>query len=178
MTGGTMTGAARTGEDTASGMQAAERHVYGPRPVGALLPGITRATFRRQSPATAQVMIDWPAIIGPALAAVTAPRRLSAGTLTLACSGPIAIELQHLANELIARINTHLGSQTVHHLRFVQTMTPPLPPTPIPRPTRVVEQAAEAAVANLPPGELRDALVALGRAVLTPTRRVREPGNV
>jgi hypothetical protein len=153
-------------KDTASGMTMAPRHVYGPRPVSALLPALTRAAFRRRSPAAAQILADWPSIIGPALAAVTTPRRLAAGTLTLACAGPIAIELQHLATELIARINGHLGSPTVKALRFVQTVPSPALSPPATRITTAATKAAEAAVAGLPNGELRDALAALGRAVL------------
>src|SRR3954463_12655425 len=78
-------------DDTTPDMAAPQRSVYGPRAIGALVPGLTRPAFRRQGPASAQVIIDWPAIVGPALAAVTAPRRLSAGALTLACAGPIAM---------------------------------------------------------------------------------------
>ncbi len=157
----------------------APRHVYGPRPVSALLPVVTRAAFRRRSPAAAQVLADWPSIVGPALAAVTTPRRLLAGTLTLACSGPIAMELQHLATELIARINAHLGAPTVQALRFVQTAPAPALPPRAPRVVAGAAEAAEAAVAGLPSGELRDALAALGRAVLnvdtSPALRERSP---
>src|SRR5579875_3423604 len=97
-----------------------ERHVYGPRPIGALVPVVARPAFRKRAPATAQLLADWPAIVGPALAAVTVPRRFAGGTLTIACSGPIALELQHLAGELMARINANLGRVTVTRLRFVQ----------------------------------------------------------
>ena len=69
-------------------MNSDERHVYGPRPVSALMPRLTRAAFRRRAPATAQVLADWSAIVGPAIAAVTTPRRLASGTLTIACAGP------------------------------------------------------------------------------------------
>ena len=67
-----------------------DRHLYGPRPVGALLPALVRPAFRRRAPATAQVLADWEAIIGPALAAVTTPRKLFAGTLAIGCAGPVA----------------------------------------------------------------------------------------
>ena len=154
-------------KDTTSDMTMAPRHVYGPRPVSALLPALTRAAFRRRSPVAVQIAADWPSIIGPALAAVTTPRRLVAGTLTLACTGPIATELQHLATEVIARINSHLGSPTVRTLRFVQIAPSPAPAPPARRISAAATQAAEAAVAGLPSGELRDALAALGRAVLT-----------
>src|SRR5277367_2821515 len=103
-------------------MNSDERHVYGPRPVAALLTRVTRPAFRRRAPATAQVLADWSAIVGPAIAAVATPRRLVSGVLTIACAGPIAMELQYLGAELIGRINTHLGSQLVKGLRFVQTI--------------------------------------------------------
>ncbi len=142
------------------------RHVYGPRPVAAVIPALVRPAFRRRSPATAQVLADWEAIVGPTMAAVTTPRKLFAGTLSIVCSGPVAMELQHLSDVLIGRINGHLGRITVRRLRFVQGAAPPvIPPPPRPRPQAV--QAAGRAVASLSAGELRDALEALGRAVLT-----------
>ena len=49
-------------------------------------------------------------------AEVTVPRRLSHGTLTIGCAGPVAMELQHLSAELIGRINQYLGAQTVQQL--------------------------------------------------------------
>jgi hypothetical protein len=152
-------------EDTDKGMAKPDRHVYGPRPVGALVPALTRPSFRAHSAATAQVMIDWPEIVGPALAQVTQPRRLSDRTLTIACVGPVAMELQHLALELVTRINTHLGRETVRTLRFLQVGSFPRPPAPPRPPPRAVE-AVEAAVGDLPEGDLRAALVALGSAVL------------
>lgn len=160
-----------TTDDTDSGMARDARHVYGARPLGALVPRVTRLAFRRRAPATAQVLADWSAIVGPAIAAVAAPRRLVAGSLTIACAGPIAMELQYLGGELIARINTHLGCQVVKGLRFVQTtgLDAPAPPQQL-RPDPVDQAEAEAAVASLPEGELRAALAALGGAVLARAR--------
>ena len=146
-----------------------ERHVYGSRPLGALVPRLTRPAFRKRAPATAQVLADWSAIVGPAIAAVTVPKRLSAGSLTIACSGPIAMELQHLTGELIGRINGHLGKPVVNGLRFVQTMSDPRD-----KPGDVSPEApVETPAIDLPEGELRDALAALGRAVLAPSTRRR-----
>lgn len=142
-------------------------HVYGPRPVGALIPALTRTAFRRRAPASAQVLADWDSIVGPALAAVTAPRRLAAGTLTIACAGPVALELQHLGTELLARIAAHLGSETVVRLRFVQD-APRAAPRPVPPPPAdpTLGARADAAVAGLADSALRAALASLGRAVL------------
>ncbi len=145
------------------------RHVYGPRPLGALMPRIARPAFRRRSPAAAQLLADWPAIVGPALAAAAQPRRLAAGTLTLGCAGPQALELQHLATALIERINAHLGSVVVQRLRFVQERAAVVPAAAPPRPA--LAAVAVPAVAGLPEGGLRDALERLGRAVLTAAPR-------
>ncbi len=137
-----------------------KRHVWGPRPVGALVPALTRPAFRGRSPAAAQLLSDWPAVVGPALAAVTQPRRLSGTTLTLACSGPIAMELQHMSGELIARINGHLGRAAVARLRFVQQMLPG-PAADV----AAVPAGPPRRVPGLPPGPLHDALAMLGQAV-------------
>ena len=156
-----------TTKDTDTGMASEARHVYGARPLGALVPRLTRPAFRRRTPAAAQVLADWAAIVGPAIAAVATPRRLVAGTLTIACAGPIAMELQHLSGELVARINTHLGTQVVQGLRFVQTLAADVPAPPRREaPDPAIQAQAEAAVRHLPEGELRTALAALGGAVL------------
>ena len=97
---------------------AGRRFPTGPLALGSLIPRLTRPVFRKRSPAGAQLMADWPDVVGPALAAVTQPLRLSAGTLTLGCAGPVAMELQHLAPELIGRINAHLGRVVVERLRL------------------------------------------------------------
>lgn len=142
------------------------RFTRGPKPLGALVPGLTRPAFRKRAPAAAQIMADWPSIVGPALAAATTPRKFAAGTLAIGCAGAVAMELQHLAPQLIARINGQLGQQIVERLRFVQEAPPALAPRPAPpRPQAVA--AARDAVSTLEPGPLRDALEALGRRVLS-----------
>ncbi len=138
----------------------AARHIYGPRPLGALLPALTRPAFRRRSPAAAQILTDWTAIVGPQLAATTLPRRLSGSTLTIACSGPVALELQHLAVALTGRINAHCGQVVVEQLRFVQEPLPPPPPAPAPAPLGPVP-----ALPGVREGELHAALASLGRVV-------------
>jgi hypothetical protein len=137
-----------------------------PRGIAALVPALVRPAFQRRAPGIAVLVTDWEVIIGPAIAAVTVPRKLFSGTLAIACSGPIALELQHLSDQLIARINGHVGRVAVTRLRFVQDMTPA---RPVPRRKVRPAAAAEAArtVETLPPGPLRDALEALGRMVLT-----------
>lgn len=110
-------------------------------------------------------MADWAVIVGPKVASMTTPRRLDRGMLTIGCAGPTAMDLHYVGQELISRINAHVGTQVVTGLKFTQAGMPPRPPAP-PKPPPEAVAEAEAAVAHLPEGELRDALTALGRVVL------------
>ena len=139
----------------------APRHPFGPRAIGAILPAITRPALRAAGPAAAQLLADWPVIVGPMLAATTSPRRFAAGTLTLGCAGPVALELQHLSSQLIDRINTHLGRIVVQRLRFLQEAAHR--PAPCRLPSR--GPAPPVVIIGLPEGPLRDALAALGGAI-------------
>ena len=86
----------------------------------AVVPDVTRQSFRKHNPASAQIVADWDIIVGPKVAAMTVPRRLDRGVLTIACAGPVAMELHYVGVEMINRINTHLGGQPVHSLKFTQ----------------------------------------------------------
>ncbi len=143
-----------------------KRFLGGPRPLGALVPALTRPAFKRKSPAGAQIMADWPELVGPALAAVTQPLRLASGTLTLACAGPVAMELQHLAPQLAGRINAALGRVAVERFRFVQQAPATAPPRrkPPTQPVRLPERVESALESVDSPG-LREALERLGRGV-------------
>ena len=67
--------------------------------------------------------------------------------------------------EVINRINTHLGGRPVHSLKFTQAGMPRKPAVRAAKPPEAIKEA-EAAVADLPDGELKDALAALGRVVI------------
>jgi hypothetical protein len=140
-----------------------------PLPLATLIPAVTRPAFRKKSPAGAQLLADWAQIVGPALAAVTSPLRLTSGTLTLACAGPVAMELQHLAPELIGRINGQLGRPVVERLRFVQQAPagapPPASPSQKAAPPPPMPAAIRERLEALPEGELRLALENLARGV-------------
>ncbi|QXM24741.1 DUF721 domain-containing protein [Elioraea tepida] len=156
---------------------AEERLAAGPVPIAGLLSRITRPAMRSRGGLLARLALDWPEIVGPAIAAVTAPERLSCGrqsaTLTIRASGPMALELSHLAPELLARINARLGRDAVARLRFSAgsgrraTTGAGAPPLPLPKPpSREAVLRAAAAVADLPEGPLKEALARLGAEVL------------
>lgn len=140
----------------------------GPQELGALIPRATRPAFRKRSPDAAQILADWPQVVGPEIARMAEPVRLSAGTLTLACSGPAAMELGMGAPALMQRINSHLGRLAVRKLAFIQRMPRPVEvrpkrPTPGPLPPRV-----EKSLESVPGEELRLALERLAKGVFAP----------
>jgi len=149
-------------------MQDETRRVHGARGIGALIPAVARPAFRKRNPASAQLLADWPAIVGPELAATTAPRRLAQDRLTIACAGPAAMELQHLAPLLVERINAHLGQALVRELRFVQDLTLiTAPESRPPKPAPDTAERLERKLAKVAEGPLKDALASLGRSVLS-----------
>jgi len=138
---------------------ASDRRAYATQALAQLVPGLTRAAYRRRSPAGALLMSDWVSVVGPRLANETAPKKLVGATLTIACSGAMAMELQHLSAAVIERINAHAGQKLVERLRFVQEpVAAALEPGP-----RAFE--APVPIADLPPGELNDALARLRAAL-------------
>ena len=90
-----------------------------PREIAALVAPLLRPVLRRKGPAVACLIEDWDALVGPDIAAVSFPVQLVGGTLRLACNGPTALELQHRAPALIARLNLALGGTPIERLRFV-----------------------------------------------------------
>jgi hypothetical protein len=150
----------------------APSRTYTMRPIGGLIARVTQPGFRRRAPGTAQIMMDWLQIMGPELGARTQPQKFSAGTLTIACQGPVAMELQHLTTQLIARLNNHIGSHgenaLIKRLRFVQQTTVPgalLPRTPIRKPRAPAAPLPE--ISGIEPGPLHDALRRLGQTIRT-----------
>jgi hypothetical protein len=159
----------QTGRKTPAPEEASRTYTL--RPIGGLIARVTRAGFRRRAPGAAQIMMDWMEIMGPQLGPQTQPQKLSAGTLTIACQGPVALELQHLTPQLIARLNSHIGSfgdnAVIKRLRFVQQVAATgsiLGRPPQPRPP-TASAGPPQAIAGIEPGPLRDALERLGQAV-------------
>jgi hypothetical protein len=136
-----------------------ERRSFTALGLAELLPKLTRAAYKKRSPAGTLLMSDWAAVVGPRLADETQPKRMSGTTLTIACSGPMAMELQHLSGTLIERINVHAGRKLVERLRFVQE------PVAVRAPVVPCLRVAPEPIPDLPPGELNDALARLRAAM-------------
>lgn len=164
----------------------------GMRAIATVVPKITGEAFRKRGFAEASIITDWAAIVGPRFATECSPMKLafergerSRGTLHLRVSGALAVELQHLAPELMDRINGYFGYRAVARLKFLQAAAHPHGPAQTQRPAETPAGPAlsddEAAalgemVAGVPGEKLRAALKALGRAVIgRRPPRSREP---
>ncbi len=136
------------------------------------------------------LLMQWSVIVGNEMAAVCSPIRLAFhhkmeknGTLHLkVINSSFAVELQHRSVLLIERINTYFGRPMVGQIRITQGVLPQkLPsqklPSPLlssPRQKVIWSPAEEAALmAELAPihdDALREALIRLGRHILSHTQ--------
>ncbi len=101
--------------------------------LGTRLDGLTRKAFTKFGFADDHVLTRWREIVGPQLARLTSPERLSrpakgssgGSTLTVRVAGAAALEMQHLSPQIIDKINGFYGRPVVGRLKLVQGPLPP-----------------------------------------------------
>lgn len=151
------------------------------RAIGAALPAITAPILGKQGlgkegVGAAQLVSEWPAIVGAELAGATWPMKLSfprgertAGTLRLRVVPALALEVQHREPMLLERINGYFGYRAVARIAIIQG-PPPLPDAPAPpvlRPLAPAERRAlDTSLDQIADPELRAALDRLGSAII------------
>ena len=153
------------------------RGARGPRALGESILRLTRPIFGQRGFAAAEVITDWPRIIGADVAAYSLPERIafptgkrSGGTLHLRVEpGGYATGVQHMAPQIIERINTYFGYGAVADLRIIQA---PLPERPKERARANPAPPSSPPLSNDTDGDPLDrALQSLGRKILN------KPGN-
>ena len=149
---------------------------HGARALAALLPKLAEPAMRKRGFTEAALITRWADIVGPALATDAVPDRLafprgrnSGATLHVRIAGSAAVELQHLAPQIIERINMFFGYAAVSRLALVQgPVAPPPPRSEVQAPAPVPPGRAAAIdheTADIADPDLRAAVAALGRAV-------------
>lgn len=151
------------------------RRRAGLRALAVSLPRVTKRLFGKRGFAEGGLAADWPGIVGAELAAHCRPGKLAfargaerrEGTLTLRVEAPFATEVQHLAPQIMERINGYFGYRAVARLRLRQVPYGPRPAAqraaPVPEPEITPELARRLESVEDP--ELRAALGRLGRAL-------------
>jgi hypothetical protein len=156
--------------------------------IAAQVPRMTKEALKRRGTVFATLVAEWPNIVGAEIASSCLPEKLSApppppkgvdapraaGTLSLRVGSGMAMELQHLAPQLIERINGFVGYRAVERLRFVQGPLPgagePSAPPPPPL-TPEAAQRLDALVESVADPGLRQSLRRLGGDMLRGRRR-------
>jgi hypothetical protein len=151
------------------------RRRYATVDLGRLVGAVLGPTARRRGFTETAILADWGSIVGPTLAGRCQPVRVEfprgkarGGTLELHARGGAALEIQHLAPQLLERINGFFGYAAIRRLRLIQAppAAPAQPaPAPPPRPLAVAEEERlRRSVGALAGQPLGTALLALGRA--------------
>ncbi|HZZ59959.1 MAG TPA: DciA family protein [Roseiarcus sp.] len=164
----------------------------GAKALAEFVPKILEEALATRGVSEASLIADWPAIVGESVARYARPIELqwrprparrdpetaiAPATLVLRVEGAFALEAQHNAAIIAARVNAHLGWRCVDKIAFRQG---PLPPPkekrrPPPAPSAEAEAEARAAAAAIGDGDLREALTRLGaRAIERSARRVAD----
>jgi hypothetical protein len=109
----------------------------------------------------------WPEIVGERLAGLTAPEKLSGGTLTVRAHSSAAPFVQHQSRLIIERANlagANLTTLAIKHGAPAARKAANI--APLAKPLTAEEEAAiAAALRGFADGRLRDALMRLGKAV-------------
>ena len=153
--------------------------------IGTALPQAAGPALRRRGVIYARLVTEWCDIFrGDLIANGTQPERLvfprgqKGGTLHIrVASGALALELQHLAPQLIERLNQYLGKPLIAELRFRQgpILRRPRPHVaPKPELPPADETELDGKLEGIRNDGLREALRRLGRSVAS--REARESG--
>jgi hypothetical protein len=149
----------------------------GARPLAEFLGVCLSDAFKQHGFASAELVTRWTDIVGSEIAAHAEPMKVQwprpvgsdapePGTLVLRVDGPTAIEIQHLANVILERVNRFFGWQAVDRLALRQA--------PLSRRGKKATKAAPdpenaariaATMPEVADDELRQALARLGAAV-------------
>jgi predicted nucleic acid-binding Zn ribbon protein len=89
-------------------------------PIGEVVDGLLRERAFARGVPIGRLAADWPAVVGPRLAAESAPVSLEGGVLIVAAStGPWGAQVRFLADEIRRQANARLGSQEVRTVQIV-----------------------------------------------------------
>jgi hypothetical protein len=150
------------------------------KPLGDILSKTCDDMFARQGFASRELVTRWASIVGENIAAHCEPVKIQwprvpekapdqaqePATLVLRVEGPLALEIQHQSDAIIARVNRFLGWAAIGRLALKQA--PLSRPEPV-KALKVIPQAQIEAVAGtleaIEDEELRQALARLGAAL-------------
>ena len=154
---------------------AQERPRGGPaRAVADLLPQVGGAAFKRYGFVQSGIVTRWAEIVGPKYASVSSPESIrfppgkkAEGVLTVTVKGAHAPMMQHIAPEIVERVNRFFGYAAVARLVLRQGNVAPRPSRVAPPSLKAIEPPAAWAtdLRAIADPELRAVLSALAAGV-------------
>jgi hypothetical protein len=89
-------------------------------PIGDVVDALLQDELFARGMPVAELVRSWPTIVGPRVAAETAPASLEEGVLTVEASdGPWGAQARFLVHEIARRANETLGGDAVRRVRIV-----------------------------------------------------------
>lgn len=154
------------------------------KPLAELIEGCIAPSLAAQGFATSDILIAWPEIVGQHLASFTQPMKLDwprrrsgydpderpqPASLVVRVESAFALELQHLAPQVIEKVNTYFGWKCVGKLVLKQGPVLREEKKPVPRPALSSEEHGriDTAISEVDDEALREALHRLGENVLS-----------
>jgi hypothetical protein len=150
------------------------------KPIGGAITALLDPLLAKRTHVDAALALSWPQLCGEKLAGRTQPLKVSwpmrktpddpfqPGTLSVACEGAVALDLQYQTSALIARINGFFGYAAIARIKIEQRAVDGFRQ----KKTKQIEPLGQAAtnelvahVRNISDDGLRDALLRLGASV-------------
>lgn len=138
-------------------------------PLSALIGRLTSPVMRRRGFRDVQIIDHWPSIVGAQLASMSLPEGLNhrgqdGAVLTVRVDGAMALEVQHLAPQILERINQFYGVEAIKRLNIIQGPVYRRPPPNYPSAEALRPHMDDAyeALSDLPEGKLKQSLARLG----------------
>ncbi len=161
-----MTRARNTPDETPRGGRA--------RSVAELLPDAGRASFRKFGFVQHSVVSRWAEIVGQRYAGVSSPESIrfphgkrSNGVLTLTVAGAHAPMMQHVAPEIVERVNRFFGYPAVDRVVMRQGVVAKAPVRPLKADLQPVPMELGESLRAVGDPELRTVLESLARGIAT-----------
>lgn len=150
------------------------------RTLSDLLPGLTKGILGRKGMLFGKLIMDWPHIAGPEIAARTTPVDLkfakktdqkSQAVLHLAVAPAFALEVSYQKSLLIERLNMFFGYPAIKDIKIIQQITimnNKKGNSVISRPlTQQEQQDIDGIVGRIGENDLQTALKNLGKAIIS-----------
>lgn len=106
-----------------------------PQQIGDLVQAITKKPLRKRGFVKQEIVTQWRTIVGNLLADHTLPMQMSfppaftgksEATLSVQAAPGFALELQHLEEKVVERINSYFGYRALSRLHIFQAPLPPI----------------------------------------------------